>query len=72
MLRRGAAMNLMAAGVDSQLARQITSHKDARTFEGYRRLLPDDILRAGKMLEKHLKGMGTVLGTAKNHAAVSS
>ena len=54
-LRRCVAVNLMAAGVDSQLARKITGHKDARTFEGYRVLLQKDILQAGKTLEAHLE-----------------
>ena len=61
-LRRGVAVNLMAAGVDSQLARKITGHRDPRTFEGYRVLLQNDILHAGKVLEKHLEKNGHSYG----------
>jgi len=62
--RRSAAVNLMAAGVDSQLARQITGHKDARTFESYRVLLRSDKLQAAKAVETYLNGHS--LGTNAN------
>ncbi len=52
-LRRGMATRLMATpGVDSQTARMITGHKDAATFEQYRQIRRDVILKAGRKLEK--------------------
>jgi integrase len=65
--RRSAAVNLMAAGIDSQTARRITGHKDARTFEGYRVLLRNDILAAGKVLEQHMgaNSVATVSATVQ-------
>jgi len=54
-LRRSAAVNLMAAGVDSQTARKITGHKDAATFEQYRVLVDSALQEAGRKLERHLK-----------------
>ena len=37
--RRSQAVNLMAAGVDEQIAMDITGHKDTQTFRGYRVLV---------------------------------
>jgi integrase len=54
-LRRGMAVNLMAAGMDSQTARKITGHRDAFTFERYRVLQRGAILEAGAKLAAHLK-----------------
>ena len=54
-LRRGMAVNLMAAGIDSQTARKITGHRDAATFERYRVLQQAAIIDAGAKLEGQLK-----------------
>jgi integrase len=50
-MRRGMAVRLMEAGIDSQMARKITGHRDAATFERYRVLQRAAILQAGKALE---------------------
>lgn len=55
-LRRGMATRLLDSGIDSQLARAITGHKDAATFEQYRQLQRAAILRAGRKLEKAQRG----------------
>jgi site-specific recombinase XerD len=49
------AVRLMDSGIDSQVARKITGHKDAATFKKYRVLQRAAILEAGKVMESRQK-----------------
>ena len=52
--RRSQAVNLMASGVDEQLAMELTGHRDRDTFRRYRQLVREAKLAAAQKLNQHL------------------